>query len=142
MQGVLVQGLLERCQLSAVSEGLMSSGATYTYLKDELRTTIDYILMDLDVASMMICQKHPWKHPMVDLNTSDHLVIPVTLSHCLSSGKHVGTHGSDLKKVNWLEGKKCDALEVYEREACSELAPFVNSVYSIVEEMTYQCHIY
>ena len=43
-----------RCQLSAISEGLMSSGPNYTFIKGEVRTTIDYILMDLDVASMMM----------------------------------------------------------------------------------------
>ena len=108
MQGVLVQGLQERCQFGGVSEGLMSSGPYYTYIKGEVRTAINYILLDLEAASMMTCQKHP----MVDPNTSDNLAVSATLS--LASG-------SILIKVNWLEVKKCGALEVYEREVRSKL---------------------
>lgn len=45
LQGVLLQEVLERCDLSAVSMGALASGPSYTYCSGEARTTVDYILM-------------------------------------------------------------------------------------------------
>ena len=61
----------------AVSQGAVASGPGYTYCSGDVRTTVDYILMDVGAASMMAsCSTHP----MADLNTSDHLPLTVCLS--------------------------------------------------------------
>ena len=77
MQGVLLQEMLERCELSAVSKGVLASGPGYTYCNEDVKTTVDYLLMDVEAASMMTSCR---THPMEDLNTSDHLPLAVSLS--------------------------------------------------------------
>ena len=47
LQGVLLQDVMDRCSLSAVSLGSLASGPGYTYCSGEVRTTVDYILMDV-----------------------------------------------------------------------------------------------
>lgn len=60
MQGLLLQAVLEKYELSAVSQGAMASGPGYTYCSEEVRTTVDYILMDVgDVSMMDSCYTHP-----------------------------------------------------------------------------------
>ena len=60
LQGVLLQAVLERCELSTVSQGALASGPVYTYSSGEVRTTMDYILLDVNAASMMnSCRTHP-----------------------------------------------------------------------------------
>ena len=78
IQGVLLQEMTERFELSTVSEGVLSSGLGYTYRSGDVRTTVDYILMDIKAASM-VSSCHT--HPMEDLNTSDHLPLTVSLSY-------------------------------------------------------------
>ena len=51
-QGVLLEDLLRRCDLNAVSLGCLASGSGYTYVSGTVRTVVDYILMDVDVISM------------------------------------------------------------------------------------------
>ncbi len=41
-------------------------------------TTVDYMLMDVEAVSLMSSCR---THPMVDLNTSDHLPLTVSLVH-------------------------------------------------------------
>ena len=74
----LLQEMLERCELSAVSKGVLASGPGYTYCNGEVKTTVDYILMDVEAASMMTSCR---THLMEDLNTSDHLPLTVCLSY-------------------------------------------------------------
>ena len=66
LQGALLQEVLERCSLSAVSQGAMASGPGYTFCSGDVRTTVDYILMDVEAASMVVSCR---THPMEDLNT-------------------------------------------------------------------------
>ena len=68
-KGVLLQDLFDRCEVSAVSLGSLASGPTYTYCSGDVRTTVDYILMYVESASMTTCVIYE----MLDLNTSDHL---------------------------------------------------------------------
>ena len=41
VQGVLLQEVMERLQLSAVSLGSLASGPGYTYLSGDVRTIVD-----------------------------------------------------------------------------------------------------
>ena len=78
LQGVLLQEVLDRCDLSAVCQGAAASGPAYTCCSSDARTTVDYILMDIEAALMMVSCR---THPMEDLNTSDHLPLTVSVSH-------------------------------------------------------------
>ena len=78
LEGVLLQAVLERYELSAVSQGALASGPVYTYCMGEVRTTVDYILIDVSAASM---KDSCHTHRMDDLNTSDLLPLTVSLSY-------------------------------------------------------------
>ena len=78
VQGVLLQEVVERLQLSAVSPESLASGPGYTYLSGDVRTIVDYVLMDVEAVSLMSsCHAHP----MEDLNMSDHLPITACLMY-------------------------------------------------------------
>ena len=66
LRGILLQEMLGKCELSAVSEGVLVSGPGYTYCSSDLRATVDYFLMDFEAAFMM---KSCCTHPMEDLTT-------------------------------------------------------------------------
>lgn len=53
IQGAMLQQILEQCGLSAVSQGAMADGPGYTFCSGEVRSTMDYILMDVGAACMM-----------------------------------------------------------------------------------------
>ena len=73
---VLLQEVMVGCELSAVSQAILASGPAYTYCSGETRTTVDYVFMNMEAASMItVCVTHD----MEDLNTSDHLPITVSL---------------------------------------------------------------
>ena len=77
--------MMEKCNLSAVSLGSMASGPGYTYLSGESQTTVDYILMDVEAASMMwSCITHHMDH----LNTSDHLPLTVKMMNAPEDQDH------------------------------------------------------
>ena len=114
LQEVLLQAVLEKCELSAVSQGALASGPGYTYCTGEVRTTVDYILMDVGAVSMM---DSCYTHPMDDLNTSDYLPLTVSLSYdvCLS----VQSRNNDtlrFKRIDWVEAEKSGALDEFASE--------------------------
>ena len=124
LQGVLLQEVLERCDLSAVSMGALASGPSYTYCSGEARTTVDYILMDVDSASMMdSCCTHPFE----DLNTSDHLPLSVSLSYGASTGSD--DKSAFPKKIDWAEARKNGSLEAFTAEVQTRLEPLFMEVY-------------
>ena len=47
MQGVLLQEMLERCELSAVSKRVLASEPGYTYCNGDVKITVDCILMNV-----------------------------------------------------------------------------------------------
>ena len=125
MQGMLLQEMIERCDLNAVSQGILASGPGYTYCSGNVKTTVDYILMDIKAASMMTsCLTHP----MEDLNTSDHLPLTVSLSYDVcSDGNTPGS--SSYKKIDWLGAEKNGDLAAFSAEITSRLETLYNRVY-------------
>ena len=93
--------MMERCELSAVSEGVLSSGVRFTYCSGDVGTTVDYILMDIEAASMV---SSCYTHPMEGLNTSDHLPLTVSLSYYAWSDSIVDNTTGKLKKIDQLGG--------------------------------------
>ena len=78
VQEVLLQEVMKRLQLSAVSLGSLASGPGYTYLSGDVRTIVDYVLMDVETVSLLSSY---YTHPMEDLNMSDHLPITAYLMY-------------------------------------------------------------
>ena len=72
VQGVLVNDMLARCHLNAVSLGCAATGPLHTFVSSSKETTVDCILADEEATSML---SQCCTLPMEDLNTSDHLLI-------------------------------------------------------------------
>ena len=119
LQGALLQEV-ERCSLSAVSQGAMASGPEYTFCSGDVRTTIDYILMDVEAASMMVSCR---THPIEDLNTSDHLPLTVGLYYSAYSGSQNEGMGRQLR-IDWGEARS-GALDMFASEVQVRLAPLL-----------------
>ena len=68
--------MMSRCSLSAVSLGSAASGPSHIYQSSDTKTTVDYVLMDIEADSMILscCT-----HPMDDMNTSDHLPLTAAM---------------------------------------------------------------
>ena len=73
-----MQEVIERLQLSAVSlaMGNLASGLGYTYLNGDVRTIVDYVLMDVEAVSLL---SSCYTHLMEDLN----IVRPPSYNHLL-----------------------------------------------------------
>ena len=111
-----------RCDLNAVSQGILASGPGYS---GNVKTTVDYILMDIKAASMMTSCR---TNPMEDLNTSDHLPLTVSLSYDVcSDGNTPGS--SSYKKIDWLGAEKNGDLAAFSAEITSRLETLYNRVY-------------
>ena len=127
LQGALLQEVLERYSLSAVSQGVMASGPEYTFCSGDVRTTVDYILMDVEAASMMVSCR---THPMEDLNTSDHLPLTVHLSYDACSISQKESRGTfRQRRIDWDEARRSGALDVFMSEVQGRLAPLLIGVY-------------
>ncbi len=105
LQGVLLQEVMERCNLSAASLGCMASGPVHTYYSGDTCTTVDYVLTDVEAASLMSSY---CTHQMADLNTSDHLPLSVTLMYDASTQVAGATQG--LPKIDWDLARKSGAM--------------------------------
>ena len=78
MQALLLQKKMERCELGAISQGVLASGRKHTFCSGNVRVIVDYIFMDIEAASMATsCVTHF----MDDLNTSDHLPLTASISY-------------------------------------------------------------
>ena len=87
---------MERCNLSAVSAGSLSSGPNFTYLSDDVRTTVDYILADVEATYLMSdCRILP----MDDLNTSDHLSLLVDMMYAPCQAELM--KGAVSQRIDW-----------------------------------------
>ena len=61
IQGVMLIELMSRCRLSAVTMGCISQGPSHTYESGNVRTTVDYILADLEASAMLLsCRTQRW----------------------------------------------------------------------------------
>ena len=107
LQGVLLQQVLEQCDLSAVSQGALASGPRYTFCSREVQTTVDYILMDV-VATSMLASCHT--HQMEDLNTSDYL--PITASLVCDASQRKDS-SQTCKRIDWAEAERSGALDLF-----------------------------
>ena len=115
VQGVLLHGMMGRCDLSAASLGSIASGHGYTYQSGEVHTTVDFILMDVEAASMMLsCSTYC----MDDLNTSDHLPLTARLAYVPRPEGDV-QKGQVQPKINWDKARRTGEIDDYISEVQS-----------------------
>ena len=114
---MLLQEILERCNLSAVSQEALASGPRYTFCSGDVCTTGDYVLMDVAAASMLVFFH---THRMKKLNTSDHLSLTVSLLYDVC--KCTQSDSSTYKRIDWVEARKSGAREVFTAKVQASLA--------------------
>ena len=44
---------MHRCRLSAVSQGSLAIGPDFTYVSGNVKTTVDYVLADIEATSLI-----------------------------------------------------------------------------------------
>ena len=127
LQGVLLQVVLKRCELSTVSQGALASEPFYTYCSGDVSTTVDYILMDVGAASLMdsCCT-----HAMDDLNTSDHLPLTVYLLHDVCFSIQSCKDGIlRCKRIDLVEAEKSGTLDKFAFEIQISIEPLLTRVH-------------
>ena len=110
----------------------MASGPGYTFCSGDVRTTVDYILMDVEAASMVVSCR---TLPMEDLNTSDHLPLTVGLYCCAYSGSQNEGMGRQLR-IDWDEARRREALDMFASKVQVRLAPLLVGVYDDSGQMS------
>ena len=128
VQGVLLDEVLDRCKLHAVSLAEAASGPDYTYLSGNSSTIVDYILADVEASS---CIESCEVLESIDLNTSDHLALSVTL--CCDISTHFANDPNWIRidwanpnwiRIDWAKAVKSGALLNFQREVSDRLKPF------------------
>ena len=129
-QGVLLFGLMERCNLSAVSLGSCASGMLHTYQSGCTKTTVDYVLMNLEAVSMRIsCETIDEE----DLNLSDHL--PISVDVFCGEVPECGSSQESGERIDWARVKGSGEVEDYVSEVNDRLAPLLNNSYDDVDQL-------
>ena len=130
VQGVLVSEVMERCNLSAVSAGSLSSGPSFTYLRGDVRTTVDYILADVEATSLMSdCRILP----MVNLSTSDHLPLLVDMMYAPCQAELM--KGAVSQRIDWDQVRRSGEMVDYMNTVKSHLAPLLNTSHESVQDV-------
>lgn len=118
MQGVLLHEMMVRCDLFAVSLGSTASGMTHTYFSGEVRTTVDYVIMD--IVLMTSCSTLPED----DLNTSDHLPL---------STEKMDDSGNGRVRIDWCRAKENGEIDGYVAEVDARISPFLRNSYDDID---------
>ena len=125
IQGMLLQEVMDRCNLTAVSLGCLSSGPKYMYCSGGAHTTVDYILADVAATSLM---SSCLVHTSHDLNTSDHLPLTVSIKYS-SQSSSPSSNNMIQPKVDWDQARKSGMLVNYMDAVYAELTPLLSNVY-------------
>ena len=112
-QGYLLQQHILKCDVFAASQSEYAFGPTHTFQRGDVRTTIDYILMDVNAASLL---ESCGTLDDDDLNTSDHLPQTVQLEFPC---KPTDPLESCRIKINWSNIESTGALALYQSEICA-----------------------
>ena len=129
-QGILLNELIDRCSLNIVSLSDVATGPSYTYFSGSVRTTVDYVLLNLSASSKLLACTILDE---VDLNTSDHLPLSVLLSGSVTKKGRVSD--AKMPRIDWYEARKGTYLSSYAKEVRERLTPYLDKVVDSVEQV-------
>ena len=93
--------------------GSAASGPSHIYQSGDTKTTVDYVVMDIEAASMMLscCM-----HRMDDLNTSNHLPMTAAMVYAplLQDNKR---NEQQQPSINWDQVRKNGEIGKYHKGA-------------------------
>ena len=131
-QGLLFKDLIDRCSLHVLSLSERSEGPAYTFWNSTSETTVDYIIGDVEAASLMsLC----YIHPQAPLNTSDHLPVSTILNLAMPA-ETPSSPSLSCPKVNWVLAQgSADCLIAYQDCVTAIVTPLVGKCYESVESL-------
>ena len=128
-QGVLLHELLQRCDLFAASLSNHAEGPDYTFWRGDTRTTVDYVLMDIDAASIMsscVVQE------VACLNTSDHLPISVKIDIPTDFTENPDNSST---RIDWTKAELSGATLSYQAAVSEVVSPFISSMHDSMDSI-------
>lgn len=127
-QGVLVHELLQRCNLFSASLSNHTEGPDYTFWRGDTCTTVDYVLMDVDAASIM---SSCVVHEETSLNTSDHLPISVKLDIPTDCVENLNT----FTRIDWTKAELSGATFSFQAAVSEIVSPFISSMHNSIDSI-------
>lgn len=128
-QGQLLADLLHRHNLFPVSCSSIATGPKYTYFSGQVMTTVDYILISVELASSVGSCTTLDHAP---LNVSDHLPISISISTPYTNSPHCESSHST---INWSKASEDGSIEFYSRQVCHAIAPLLNNTLLSINEV-------
>ena len=107
--------------------GSLASGPAYTYCSCDVQTTVDYILMNVESASMTTsCVTHESS----DLNTCDHFPLTVSLIYSTVPMQDASENQNAMpSRIDWAEAERCGAVLAFSAEIGHKLEPLFSNLY-------------
>ena len=128
-QGRLLNDLIDRNSLFAVSCYSITTGPNYTYPSGQTATTVDYILVNTELVPYVNSCEILTPDP---LNLSDHL--PISVSICVNNIKY--THSEPTpSKINWSKACKDGSIHLYTSKVQSEVIPLLHTTLLSISEV-------
>ena len=130
-QGTLLYEFISDANLFPVSLSSLAYGPLYTYSQGEVKTTVDYCLMDSNSAHLIdTCLVHS-PHP---LNLSDHLPISITLSTEVTTSDTSSPHLS----LNWKKAVEDGSILKFQSELSNTLPPILSMPLECTDDVEMQ----
>ena len=134
-QGVLFHELLWRSDLFIASLSNHAEGPHYTFWRGDTHTTVDYVLMDVDVAFIM---SSCMIHDVACLNTSDHLPLSVTVNVPTDSIELV----NDLPtRIDWTKAEFSGASHSFQAAITDTVCPLIPSMHDNINSVNAEIKI-
>ena len=127
--GVLVHELLQRCDLFVTSLSNHATDPDYTFWRDDTHTTADYVLMDVDAASIM---SSCMVHEVACLNTSDHLPISVTVEVPIYCTENTDDNSA---RIDWTKAELSSATVSFQAAVSEIVNQLIGSMHDSIDSI-------
>ena len=123
IQGVIVNDMIGRCNLNAISLGSAAVGSCYTYASGDTRSIVDYILADEEATNMLHqCCTLPFE----DLNISDHLPL---IAEMMYVPVHKGdSHCAAPPRIDWKVAVSSGDIANYQLAVSKSINSLANNI--------------
>ena len=129
-QSVLLQQLVNRCDLYVISLSSISVGPQYTFWNSLTRTSVDYIIGCLQASQVI---HSCFTHELSPLNTSDHLPISIVLQIPVDSCKlH---HSLQDQRIDWVKARGLRCVGTYQDLVSAVVHPLLGRMYDSPEQL-------
>ena len=121
LHGKLLLELVNRNDLYFTSLNSCTNGSCYTFFRNDIMSTVHYIITDAISAPLV------QRCSILDLNTSDHLPLSITLA-CETQFKH--NNASPRAHLNWKRGLCDGSVDLFVARINNLLRPLIGKNYT------------